>query len=133
MFRILFAMLLMFMTGGLVFGQTPDQTPKCKLTVNDAPSIRGVRIGMTVEDVFALFPGSAQENQNKNSLAHAAGFPNFGVAHLGISPGRDANLKENFKGGRVLSSSIVRWSGRTVHRRVFGSQLDTSRPFLAEP
>lgn len=70
-------------------GQSPDRpagTSKCSLTVANSPAIRGVRLGMTVEQLLALFPGSAEKEVVKSALASANGYPYFGVARLFFAP-----------------------------------------------
>lgn len=98
MYRIIFTMLLAFVVSGFVLSQVPSQTSaQCMLTVARAPSVRGVKLGMTADALFALFPGSGEEQENRIALANAAAPPNFGRAHIDIAPDRYAN-KEKFSG-----------------------------------
>src|SRR5262249_48742601 len=39
----------------------PPQTPKCTLTLAQAPAIRGLRLGMTSDELFAIFPAQERE------------------------------------------------------------------------
>ena len=57
--------------------QSPAQTnsassqekPTCQLTLAGAPDIKGLRLGMTAEEVLAQFPGSKEDAEVRASLA----------------------------------------------------------------
>ena len=115
MYRTIPILLLTFVSAICGVSQTP-QTSKCKLTFSQV-SIRGVKLGMTTDEVFALFPAAAEESQNQSSLQRAAGFPNFGLAHLGVTPNRDAANKNNFKG--IESYFITLFDGKVVQLDAF--------------
>jgi len=115
MYRTISILLLTFVSAVSGVSQTP-QTSKCKLTLSQV-SIRGVKLGMTTDEVFALFPGAAEEPQNQSSLQRTAGFPSFGLAHLIVTPNRDAINKNNFKG--IESYSITLFDGKVVQFDVF--------------
>jgi hypothetical protein len=71
------------------YGQAQTALPgvsPCTLDVAQAPAIRGVKLGMTVDELLAVFPGSAENQQIKRSLAEAEGNPRFGAAFFSISP-----------------------------------------------
>src|SRR5437588_12290684 len=110
MYRTISTLVLTLVSAVCGVSQTP-QTSKCKLTLSQA-SIRGVKLGMTTDEVFALFPGAAEEPQNQSSLQRAAGFPSFGLAHLVVTPDRDAVNKNNFKG--LESYFMTLFDGKVV-------------------
>lgn len=116
MYRTISILLLGFVATVSGASQTPGQTTKCKLTPGQV-SIRGVKLGMTTDEVSALFPGAAEESQNQLSLQRAAGFPSFGLAYLGVTPNRDAANKNNFKG--IESYNITFFDGRVVNIEAF--------------
>jgi hypothetical protein len=68
---------------------------------------------MSAEEVFALFPGSAERPENKNPMLSAQVPPNYGVARLSfwlatyLSP-----AKERFSG--IDSISITLFDGRAT-------------------
>src|SRR5438093_160871 len=67
-----------------VAGQESNQ-PKCKLTVDKSPNIRGVKLGMTASELLAIFP-DANNPQNKMQLEQGAGWPRFGYAVVSVNP-----------------------------------------------
>jgi hypothetical protein len=79
-------------------GQTASLPPQpCTIKLSQAPSVRGVKLNMTVDELLPLFPGSSDSGGIKNSLTAAEGYPNFGYGSFGISPSNWAN-KERFAG-----------------------------------
>ncbi|HXG94720.1 MAG TPA: hypothetical protein VNN73_20425 [Blastocatellia bacterium] len=106
----------LFALAPLAYGQTtntdaPQQ--ECKLTVAQAPAIRGLRLGMTVEQVVELFTGNSQDEELSNQIKGNS--DKFGVAHLTVTPSSYPS-KAKFAGvnlvriifldGRVNSFSI---------------------------
>ena len=55
--------------------------PTCNITLAQAPAIRGLRLGMTAEDLLRLFPGS-DPNYLAKRIEQTQGEPYFGVASL---------------------------------------------------
>ena len=76
----------------------PPPKPTCKLTLAQAPAIRGLRLGMTSDELFALFPANERQEferaqQLKSAeLAPAYGFTSF---HFRLS---DYAAMERFTG-----------------------------------
>lgn len=71
--------------------------PACTLKPTQAPAVRGIKLGMSVEDLLALFPGSASEDGIRLSVSKADNYPNFGVVGIDIIPNRYTS-KERFAG-----------------------------------
>jgi hypothetical protein len=95
-------------------GQTnnPALQP-CSLQLSRAPAIRGVKLGMTVDELLSLFPGSSDSLGIKDRLAAAEGYSNFGAASFPITPSNWAS-KERFAGVsyydfRVFDRRVVRF------------------------
>jgi hypothetical protein len=102
-------------------GSSPAQTndvggqdkPACQLTLAGAPDIKGVRLGMTPEQVLALFPGSNEDAELRSRLAQPPS--PFGTSSFSLRPERYAS-KDKFTGvsqitftlldGRVSSFSV---------------------------
>jgi hypothetical protein len=60
-------------------GPTPPPKPTCKLTLAQAPVIRGLRLGMTSDELFAIFPAGEQEEFNRAQQLKSAELPpNYG-------------------------------------------------------
>ena len=51
---------------------SPQEKVPCTLTLAGASSIRGLRLGMTPNEVLALFPGSTDDTQVRASLSARA-------------------------------------------------------------
>jgi hypothetical protein len=64
--------------------QSPSPATKCTLTVAEAPAIRGVKLGMTTEQLFSLFPGSARNEFDQRSLAAARQLLSVGSVSFGV-------------------------------------------------
>lgn len=79
------------------------QKAMCTLNTGQAPDIRGLRLGMSVEPVLALFPGSREDAEVNKSLAEPA---KFGLIRLMIRPERYAS-KENFVGTRNITLAFL--------------------------
>jgi hypothetical protein len=76
--RILFTCLLLLLVAGTLCGQTSDTG--CNLAREKAPAIRGVKLGMTADELHMLLPGIREDY--KDILVSARKFPEFGAASL---------------------------------------------------
>jgi len=94
--RISLIVATLALTALSVHGQT-QASSSCKLAIAQAPAIRGVKLGMKVDEVLALFPGSAEKDQIKSAIAKAEDYPNFGIASIFVGP-REYSTKERFAG-----------------------------------
>jgi hypothetical protein len=89
--RILFTCLLLLLVAGTLTGQTADQSyTGCNLAREKAPAIRGVKLGMTSDELYALLPGIGEGY--KGVMSNARSFPQFGSASL------NANVVERDNG-----------------------------------
>jgi len=76
----------------------PPQKPTCKLTLAQAPVIRGLRLGMTSDELFAIFPANErQEFDRVQQLKSAELLPNYGYTRFQFSPSEYAT-KDQFIG-----------------------------------
>jgi hypothetical protein len=67
-------------TASIASGQTPGAaTSDCKLTKAQAPVIRGLRLGLTVNQVLALFPGAERDERLKQQLRNRFGFQSLSI------------------------------------------------------
>jgi hypothetical protein len=108
---VLFALASMMITDiqgtGPAFAQS-----RCSLTEATAPGVRGLKLGMSVEQVAALFPGSARRKETKEALAKAKSASE--VMHVTFEPsdsGKDQNadvasFSAGFLKGRVIALSV---------------------------
>jgi len=72
----------------------PAQT-RCSLTEADSPSVRGLRLGMTAEQVIALFPGSAKNKEMKAASDKARSTTGSETVYLSFDSSTSA-IKERF-------------------------------------
>ena len=87
-------------------------TGECKLTLAQAPAIRGIRLGMSVDQVLAQIPGSEADSDLLARLSRDY----FGYLSTFVAPGNYVTSKEKFAGvssidlgfldGRLSSFSI---------------------------
>ncbi len=65
----------------------PPQKPACKLTLAQAPVIRGLRLGMTSDELFATFPANEREEFDRaQQLKKAELPPNYGFTFFDLYP-----------------------------------------------
>src|SRR5437588_3702655 len=82
-----------------------DQTnATCSLTMAAAPVLNGLKLGMTPDEVLALFPGSKEDEEVKSNLAQPAG--QFGVSELIIRPAK-IESKEKFAGISHITFNLL--------------------------
>lgn len=79
--RIVFTCLLLLLIAGTLTGQTIDQSyTGCNLAKEKAPAIRGIKLGMTSDEVHAVVPGIREDY--KDFVSRARNFPQFGSAFM---------------------------------------------------
>src|SRR5258708_40263616 len=88
-----------------------NQNPSlCSLTPTQSPSIRGIKLGMSVDQVLSIFPESSQRPEIKAALGSTEGYPNYGVARLWFQLSTYPSIcKDRFAG--VQQISLVLFSG----------------------
>jgi len=92
--------------------QSPAQTnsasaqekPTCQLTLAGAPDIKGLRLGMTPEEVLALFPGSKDDAEVRASLSRPPS--QFGVSGFLVRPAK-YETKDKFEGINQITFSLL--------------------------
>src|SRR5437660_12601337 len=78
--------------------------PICSLTQAGAPEIKGLRLGMTPEQVLALFPGSGEDAELRSRLAIPPS--KFGVSSFVIRPDKYQS-KETFAGISQITFTLL--------------------------
>ncbi|MEP6707379.1 MAG: hypothetical protein ABJC05_07655 [Pyrinomonadaceae bacterium] len=92
--------------------QTPGQTsnagqqekPSCQLTSAQAPVLSGLKVGMTPDQVLALFPGAKDDPEVRSNLSRPPS--QFGVSSFVIRPGRYES-KEKFAGINQITFTLL--------------------------
>jgi hypothetical protein len=81
-----------------------QEKPICTLTIAGGPDIKGLRLGMTTQQVLALFPGSEQDADLTASLAPPPS--KFGVSGFVIRPEKYGS-KETFAGISQITFTLL--------------------------
>jgi hypothetical protein len=92
----------------------PPPPPKstCKLTLAQAPVIRGLRLGMTSDELFAIFPANEREEFNRaQQLKSADPAPNYGYTNFQFNLSNYAT-RDRFTG--ISSFGIGLLDGKVV-------------------
>lgn len=93
-----------------VTGQQSAQ-PKCPATEADSPTVRGVRLGMTVEQVLVLFPAAIKRKEARPAIEKAKAANSSDTVYMSFDPATDSG-KQQFVG--VDSVSVGTYKGRVV-------------------
>ncbi|MCW5968548.1 MAG: hypothetical protein KIT57_08545 [Blastocatellales bacterium] len=93
--------------------EPPPQNTACKLTLAQAPSIRGIRLGMTSEELFNIFPATSEnERFNRDQrLKEATIAPNYGWTTFRFNPSA-YSTKDTFSGMGEFSTEL--FDGKVV-------------------
>jgi hypothetical protein len=106
-FFITFFTLLLLMIP--VYGRAIEPQPvqsKCSLTEANSPSVRGIRLGMNLEQLLALFPGSSRRKEMKDAIERAKAATGE-VMYLVFDPATDAS-GDRFAGVDSVSAGIYK-------------------------
>jgi hypothetical protein len=63
---------------------------RCNLSEANSPGVRGIRLGMSTEQLFALFPGSMKRKEMRDAVERAKAAPSSEVVYLSFNPATDA-------------------------------------------
>ena len=75
---------------------------ECKLKLAQAPVIRGIRLGMTVNEVLAVFPGAEKDEALRQQLSQT----HFGSTTVSVWPFKYAS-KEKFLGVDYVTVGLL--------------------------
>lgn len=104
---------------------------RCNLTEANSPSVRGLRIGMSMQQLLALFPNASRRKEVREALDNAKAPTVREPVYLAFYPATDAE-KQQFTG--VDSVSAVLYKGRVVDLSVLyvGATWDTIDQWVAK-
>jgi hypothetical protein len=85
--------------------------PKCNLTEATAPNVRGLKLGMSTQQLLALFPGITKRKEMKDASEKAKSATGAEAVYLGFEPATDADGQQ-FAGVESVSAGLRR--GRVV-------------------
>jgi hypothetical protein len=87
--------------------QPPPPPSTCKLTLAQAPAIRGLRLGMTSEELFAIFPANEREEFDRaQKLKSAELAPYYGSTYFDFRPAGYAT-RDRFTGVQSIRSHLL--------------------------
>src|SRR5262249_49945698 len=89
----------------------PSYQSRCNLTEANAPSIRGLHLGMSTAEVLAMFPGVSKKKEMKETLDKAKSTSSTETVYLGFDPATDTT-KGQFADVQSVAAAINK--GRVV-------------------
>ena len=92
--------------------QTAEQ--KCSAQLARSLTIRGLRLGMSIEETLALFPGASERQDVKSALANANDHPNYGQARLSFAPGNVSQSVRQTRFEGVSNINVTLFDSRLV-------------------
>lgn len=105
------ALVLTFIAAAALSTAGQTATPVIPCTVKIAPVIRGVKLGMTTDDVLMIFPGSRETEMVKDALTRGESHESFGLTSFLVFPSQYPS-KERFSG--ISSMNFLFLDGRLV-------------------
>lgn len=84
----------------------PAQT-RCNLTEATAPSVRGLRLGMTTQQLLAVFPGITKKKEMKDAIEKAKSATGLEAVYLGFDPATDGDAQQ-FAGVGSVSAGLYK-------------------------
>ncbi len=93
--------------------------PQCSVPLDKAPTIRGLHLGMSADELLSLFaPDNNSKFQVETALKNASSVPNYGLATFTLSPSNATvmEVKEKFAGIDYFSFKTL--DGRVVEMNV---------------
>ena len=101
----------------------------CTLSIDQAPVINGLKLGMTPDEVLALFPGSKDDAEVRADLSKAPS--RFGTSGLLIRPDKFAN-KAEFSGVSQITFTLFDGRVATFHVGYTGPQWSHVDQFVTK-
>jgi hypothetical protein len=89
----------------------PAGPPKCNLTLAQAPVIRGIRLGMSTDELLALFPRSKEQSDTIKALSYAEA--RYGVTSLFFGSDKYPENKAMFS-NNISYYNITLFDGRVA-------------------
>ena len=100
-----------------------ENAPACKLTAAQALTIRGLRLGMTVDELLELFPG-ANPSDLKGKVEQAKSSPSFGRSEYSFPGTQHKDRLES------LSFHVGLFDGRVSHFQIYYKFNNRTEPEL---
>jgi hypothetical protein len=108
---------------------TTQDKPTCSLSMSQAPVIKGLKLGMTSEEVLALFPGAKNDPQIRTELSRPP--RQFGVSSLMIRPEKYES-KDKFTGINQITLTFLDGRVSKLHVGFNGPEWSHVDKFVAK-
>jgi hypothetical protein len=99
-------------------------TAECKLKLAEAPAIRGIRLGMTIDQLLAVFPDSEKNESIRDQLSRSM----FGRATASINP----SSSSTFLGVKYLTLTFFDGELYSFNLHYDGPVWNTGRQFATK-
>ena len=106
-----FAFLFVIVSGVSQASSRQPLQVRCNLTEATSPSVRGLRLGMSAQQLLALFPGSTKRREIKDAVEKATAGTGTEATYLGFDPATDGNGRQ-FEGVESILAGV--YKGRVV-------------------
>jgi hypothetical protein len=108
----------------------PGTQYSCNLTEANSPNVRGIRLGLSTQQLLALFPGKI-ETQNINDALESARAKHLETVSLGLDP-ESQSSKDRFKG--IDSLGVTLYKGRVIDFSVayYGASFTSVNDWIAK-
>lgn len=103
----------------------------CNLTDATAPSVRGLRLGMTTQQLLAVFPGITKKKEMKDAIEKAKSATEPDVVYLGFDPATDGDAKQ-FAGVVSVAAAVVKARVVTFSVQYGGANWRTVDEWIAQ-
>src|SRR5262245_7701737 len=129
-----YATLLTFLTISLIsFNPTPrgsSANSRCDLTRANAPEIRGIRLGMTAEQLLGLFPDDNNRMRITEAIKESKRPDRYGVGRFDLRS--DTGLRDpRFTGLNYITVEILDERVTSFHVAYAGPEWNTIDQFVA--
>ena len=115
-------------------GQTPSSstgTSKCTLTRAQAPEIRGIRLGMTPDQISSLFPEDGNRLKISEAVRQSKKAPNYGVARFDLQAERETP-NPRFAGVNFITIELLDERVTGFYIGYFGPEWNSVDQFVAK-
>jgi len=80
---------------------------RCTLTEATSPNVRGLRLGMSTQQLLALFPGITKKKEMKDAIEKAKSATGAEAAYLGFDPATEGDAQQ-FAGVGSVSAGLYK-------------------------
>jgi hypothetical protein len=124
---LLVAVVLGLVSSGGAQTSNASGAGECKLKLAQAPAIRGIRLGMSVEEVLAQIPGSEADSNLLANLSRDY----FGSRKVSVRPGSYSTSKEKFAGINAIDLHFLDGRLLSFHVQYSGPEWSSREQFAA--